>query len=122
MSETPKDAIFLKGTVCAQLTCITFQITSGGKISIMLLGNSRSYSGRAEERKDHFVPTTPHSRSHLNLICVACPFPCFRRGRNEGSEDCKGLREFVKLTDDTAGMVGDRWFTSKIQLLCLVPL
>lgn len=80
----------------------------GKKKSIMLLENSRSYSGRAEERADHFVPTTPHSRSHLNLICVAGTVPCFRRGRNEGSDDCKEFRGFAKLPDDIAGMVGDQ--------------
>lgn len=60
---------------------------------------------RLSRGKEHVVPTTSDSRSHLNLTCGAGVIPCFKRWRNEGSADFKELKEFAKLTDDTAGMV-----------------
>lgn len=57
----------------------------------------------------------------LNLICAAGPRPHFGKGRNEGSDDGKELREFAKLTGDTAGMAGDQMVYFKTQLLSSLP-
>lgn len=52
---------------------------------------------QAEQREGRTISYPLLQTISLNLICVAGPILCFRRGRNEGLGDCEELSESAKV-------------------------
>lgn len=109
MKETPKDAVFGRQTVCAELTCtpIPNYLEKQGA-STTLLESSELYSGLAERRIDHATSTCYFIysiSSEPHNTCVAGFIPILKGEKRKAQRISNNLRKFAKLTDDVAGMI-----------------